>query len=68
MKKKQGFYSQLPDEEKKKICLECLRKASEEQEKIMKEYDKRELINDIACAIIVFIFTFFSLILLVKYF
>ena len=38
MKKKQGFYSLLPDKEKKKICLECLRKAKEEQDKLIKKY------------------------------
>ena len=41
MKKKQGFYSLLPDKEKKKICLECLRKAEEEQEKLIKRYEPR---------------------------
>ena len=36
--KKQGFYSQLPDEEKKKIGLDCFKKVIEEEEKIMREY------------------------------
>ncbi|MDD4584797.1 MAG: hypothetical protein PHR33_02925 [Bacilli bacterium] len=43
MKKKQGFYSQLPDEEKKKICLDCFKKVAEEQEKIMKKVNNKEL-------------------------
>ena len=42
-KKKQGFYSQLPDKEKEKICLACLKKVAEEQEKIMKKVNNKEL-------------------------
>ena len=39
-KEEQGFYSILPDKEKKKICLECLRKAEEKQENLIKQYEQ----------------------------